>query len=156
MESNSKLEVLGNSAVQDHISMHQDIINRMAGNSANSKNWTITLVAAMLVLLVDKNMQIPNAWICLIPIGLFYLLDCYYLGLERMCIASQNEFLKKVKNGNDYIDSLYKVEDLKDNYKQLCNTIKAMKSFSTTPFYLIVAIVVLYFGGIIKFQPCIY
>lgn len=154
-DNKEKLEVLGNSAVQDHISMHQDIINRMAGNSANCKNWTITLVAAMLVLLVDKNMQIPNAWICLIPIVLFYLLDCYYLGLERMCIASQNEFLGKVNNGKDYIDSLYKMEALKDNCKQLCNTIKAMKSFSTTPFYLIVAIVVLYFGGIIKFQPCI-
>ncbi len=149
-DNKEKLGVLENSAVQAHISMHQDIINRMAGNSANCKNWTITLVAAMLVLLVDKNMQKPNAWIFLIPIGLFYLLDCYYLGLERMCIASQNEFLEKVKNGNDYIDSLYKVEELKDNCKQLCNTIKAMKSFSTTPFYLIVAIVaivLLYFGG---------
>ncbi len=155
MESNNKLEVLENSAVQAHISMHQDIINRMAGNSANCKNWTITLVAAMLVLLVDKNMQIPNAWICLIPIGLFYLLDCYYLGLERMCIASQNEFLEKVSDGKDYIDSLYKMEAIKDNCKQLCNTIKAMVSFSTIPFYLIVAIVILFFGGIIKFQPCI-
>lgn len=141
-DNKEKLEVLENSAVQAHISMHQDIINRMAGNSANCKNWTITLVAAMLVLLVDKKMQIPNAWICLIPIVLFYLLDCYYLGLERMCIASQNEFLEKVNNGKDYIDSLYKMEALKDNCKQLCNTIKAMKSFSTTPFYLIVVIVV--------------
>ena len=154
-DNKEKLEVLENSAVQAHISMHQDIINRMAGNSANCKNWTITLVAAMLVLLVDKKMQIPNAWICLIPIVLFYLLDCYYLGLERMCIASQNEFLEKVKNGNDYIDSLYKMEAIKDNCEQLCNTIKAMVSLSTIPFYLIVAIVVLYFGGIIKFQPCI-
>lgn len=154
-DNKEKLEVLENSAVQAHISMHQDIINRMAGNSANCKNWTITLVAAMLVLLVDKKMQIPNAWICLIPIVLFYLLDCYYLGLERMCIASQNEFLEKVKNENDYIDSLYKMEAIKDNCKQLCNTIKAMKSFSTLPFYVIVAIVILFFGGIIKFQPCI-
>ena len=149
-ENKEKLEVLGNSAVQDHISMHQDIINRMAGNSANCKNWTITLVAAMLVLLVDKKMQIPNAWPFLIPIILFYLLDCYYLGLERMCIASQNEFLEKVKNGNDYIDSLYKMEAIKDNSEQLCNTIKAMVSLSTIPFYLIVAIaiVILYFGAL--------
>lgn len=78
MDKEKKLEVLKNSAVQAHISMLQGIINRMAGNSANCKNWTVTLVAAMLVLLVDKNMQIPNAWICLIPVALFYLLDCYY------------------------------------------------------------------------------
>ena len=132
MDNKKKLEVLEISAVQSHISMLQGIINRMAANSANCKNWTVTLVAAMLVLLVDKNMQIPNAWICLVPIALFYLLDCYYLGLERLCIASQNKFLK-------------------DKCKQFCNTIKAMNSVSTTPFYLIVAIAVLLLGGIIKF-----
>lgn len=149
MESNEKLEILESPAVQSHISMLQGIINRMAGNSANCKNWTVTLVAAMLVLLVDKNMQIPNAWICLIPIGLFYLLDCYYLGLERLCISSQKSFLERICNNGDYIENLYKVEELKDKCDQICNTIKAMMSVSTTPFYLIVAIVVLFFGRII-------
>ena len=81
MDNNNKLEILENSAVQAHISMLQGIINRMAANSANCKTWTVTLVAAMLVLLVDKEMKIPNAWVCLIPIVLFYFLDCYYLGL---------------------------------------------------------------------------
>lgn len=151
MDNKKKLEVLEISAVQSHISMLQGIINRMAANSANCKNWTVTLVAAMLVLLVDKNMQIPNAWICLVPIALFYLLDCYYLGLERLCIASQNKFLKRIYNDEDYIESLYKVEGLKDKCKQFCNTIKAMNSVSATPFYLIVAIAVLLLGGIIKF-----
>ena len=143
MDNKKKLEVLEISAVQSHISMLQGIINRMAANSANCKNWTVTLVAAMLVLLVDKNMQIPNAWIC--------LLDCYYLGLERLCIASQNKFLKRIYNDEDYIESLYKLEGLKDKCKQFCNTIKAMNSVSTTLFYLIVAIAVLLLGGIIKF-----
>lgn len=151
MDNKKKLEVLEISAVRTHISMLQGIINRMAANSANCKNWTVTLVAAMLVLLVDKNMQIPNAWICLVPIALFYLLDCYYLGLERLCIASQNKFLKRIYNDEDYIESLYKVEGLKDKCKQFCNTIKAMNSVSTTLFYLIVAIAVLLLGGIIKF-----
>lgn len=149
MDSNKKLEVLENSAVQSHISMLQGIINRMAGNSANCKNWTVTLVAAMLVLLVDRNMQIPNAWICLIPIGLFYLLDCYYLGLERLCISSQKAFLERIHNNEDYVENLYKVEELKDKCDQICNTIKATTSVSTTPFYLIVAIVVLFLGRII-------
>lgn len=149
MDSNKKLEVLESPAVQSHISMLQGIINRMAGNSANCKNWTVTLVAAMLVLLVDKNMQIPNAWICLIPMGLFYLLDCYYLGLERLCISSQKSFLERISNNEDCAENLYKVEELKDKYDQIRNTIKAMASVSTTPFYLIVAIVVLFFGHII-------
>lgn len=149
MDKEKKLEVLKNSAVQAHISMLQGIINRMAGNSANCKNWTVTLVAAMLVLLVDKNMQIPNAWICLIPVALFYLLDCYYLGLERLCISSQKAFLERIYNNEEYVENLYKVEELIDKCNQVCNTIKAMKSISTTPFYLIAAIVVLFFGRII-------
>ncbi len=149
MNANEKLEVLGNPAIQSHISMLQGIINRMAGNSANCKNWTVTLVAAMLVLLIDKNMQIPNTLICLIPIGLFYLLDCYYLGLERLCVSFQKTFLERIYNNEDCVENLYKVEDFKDRCAQICNTVKAMNSVSTTPFYLIVAIVVLVFSYII-------
>ena len=145
MVSDKKLEILESSAVQSHISMLQGVINRMAENSANCKNWTVTLVAAMLVLLVDKKMQMPNAWICFIPTGLFYLLNCYYLGLERLCISSQKSFLKGICNNGDYIEDLYKVEELKDKCDQICNTIKAMRSISTTPFYLIVAVVVMIF-----------
>lgn len=149
MDNNKKLEAFESSAVQSHISMFQNIINRMAGNSANCKNWTITLVAAMLVLLVNKEMQLPNAWLCLIPVGLFYLLDCYYLGLERVMIKSQKDFLDKLSKDENYVDQIYRVGTLGGRYAQLCNTIKAMCSPSTTPFYLIVALVVLFFGKII-------
>lgn len=149
MDNNKRLEVFERSAVQSHISMLQGIINRMAGNSANCKNWTVTLVAAMLVLLVDKKMQLPNAWLCLIPVGLFCLLDCYYLGLERVVIKSQKDFLDKLSKDKNYVDQIYRVGALGGRYTQLCNTIKAMCSPSTTPFYLIVALVVLFFGKMI-------
>ena len=42
-------------AVQAHIAMLQGIISRMASNSANCKTWVVTIIAAMLVLIVDKN-----------------------------------------------------------------------------------------------------
>lgn len=136
------------STVQTHVSMLQGIINRMANNSANCKTWTITIVAAMLVLLVDKNYNMPNAWICFIPIALFYLTDCYYLGLERLCIKSQSNFIAKVLNGN-ITDELFTVKELSGFCTQLCSTIKAIASFSTTPFYLIVAAFILFFSGIL-------
>jgi hypothetical protein len=146
MDNNNKLEVLENSAVQAHISMLQGIINRMAGNSANCKNWTVTLVAAMLVLLVDKNMQIQNAWICLIPTGLFFFLDCYYLALERMCIAAQNKFLDNIEK-NCYVNDLYKIDKISGFRPQFRYIIKGIFSFSTIPFYLIVVFVVLFVRG---------
>ena len=93
MDCNKKLEVLENSAVQFHISMLQGIINRMANNSANCKTWTVTLVTAMLVLLLEKKIKLPNPWISLILVVLLYLLDCYYLCLERITISVQNTFL---------------------------------------------------------------
>ena len=89
-------------------------------------------------------------WTCLIPVGLFYLLDCYYLGLERLCISSQKAFLKKIYNYEECLEDLYKVDELADKCKQVCNTIMAMKSISTTPFYLIVAAVVIIFGSMVK------
>ena len=146
---NKKLEVLSSSAVQAHIAMLQGIINRMAGNSANCKNWTITLVAAMLVLLVDKNMQLPDTRVCLIPVGLFYLLDCYYLVLERITIGVQNTFLDNLNEDEAYTEELYKVRPLGDRCLQLCSTLKAIFSPSTTPFYAIVTLAILFFGKII-------
>ncbi len=148
MDSNKKLEILGSSVVQTHISMLQGIINKMSENCVNCKNWTVTIVAAMMILLVDKDMNIPNAWICLIPVGLFFFLDCYYLALERMCIAAQKKFLSNIET-DSYINNLYKIDEISGFWLRLYSTVKAIRSFSTTPFYLIVAIVVLFFGGVI-------
>lgn len=145
---NNKLEKLESPAILAHISMLQDIINRMANNSANCKTWTITIVAAMLVLLVDKSYNIPNAKVCFIPVALFYLIDCYYLGLERLCIKSQKNFVQKVLKG-DFADDPFTVKELSGRCTQLCSTIKATVSFSTTPFYLIVAAFILFFSGIV-------
>ena len=130
MDNNNKLEVLENSAVQAHISMLQGIINRMAGNSANCKNWTVTLVAG----------------ICLIPTGLFFFLDCYYLALERMCIAAQNKFLDNIEK-NCYVNDLYKIDKISGFRPQFRYIIKGIFSFSTIPFYLIVVFVVLFVRG---------
>ena len=145
MNCNKKLEVLENSAVQFHISMLQGIINRMANNSANCKTWTVTLVTAMLVLLLEKKIKLPNPWISLIPVVLLYLLDCYYLCLERITISVQNTFLGSLsKESEEYIDLLYKVGGLGLRRTRLCGMIKALISLSTLPFYILVAMIVFY------------
>ena len=125
--------------------MLQGIINRMAGNSASCKTWTVTLVTAMLVLLIDKQIHLSNPLLCLIPVVLLYLLDCYYLGLERITISIQEEFFSSLsKETADYIDLLYKVDERGQLGSQLYNMLKAIFSISTTPFYLLVASIVLY------------
>ncbi|KAA6301317.1 MAG: hypothetical protein EZS26_002514 [Candidatus Ordinivivax streblomastigis] len=141
----SNIEKKESTAVQAHIAMLQGIISRMASNSANCKTWAVTIIAAMLVLIVDKDLGFTNIGICYIPVALFFFLDCYYLGLERTFIKKQNSFLDKVLSG-DYVDELYVIKDLPKYCGQLGNTFKAMLSFSTTPFYGLIAVFIFILG----------
>ena len=124
--------------------MLQGIINRMAGNSSSCKTWTATLVAAQLALLVGKPIQLHVLWVCLIPVlpvlALCFL-DCYYLGLERITIDIQRDFLKSLSmDSEEYINKLYDVRSLGDKKRQKDEAKKAIKSYSIWPFYLLVYI----------------
>lgn len=141
---NNKLSRLESPAVQGYLSMLQGIINRMAGNSASCKTWALTLVAALLALFAVKGIQLDALWIiCLIPVLPLYFLDCYYLGLERITIGIQRDFLESLSKGSEeYIIQLYDVRKIGDKKLQLRQTMGAMKSFSTTPFYLFVGFII--------------
>lgn len=136
------------SAVQAHITMSQGVINRMASNSSNCKTWTITILAAILALYADDKISTQTIWICYIPTGLFFFLDCFYLGLERQFIKKQSALITKINSGIDVSSDLFlmKGESSKticesicalflNYYKQIRNTIGALFSFSTLPFY---------------------
>lgn len=142
--SDDRLFRLEKSVVQGYLSMLQGIINRMAGNSAGCKTWTVTLVAAQLALLVGKPIQLHVLWVCLIPVlpvlALCFL-DCYYLGLERITIDIQRDFLKSLSmDSEEYINKLYDVRSLGDKKLQKDEAKKAIKSYSIWPFYLLVYI----------------
>ena len=81
MANNSNLDV-ESSAVQKHLEIMQGVIQRMAENSRSCKVWCVTLVSAILVL-VARTGKADHALIALAPTVLFYVLDAYYLGLER-------------------------------------------------------------------------
>jgi hypothetical protein len=86
------------SSVQSYLNILQNIISRMAGNTANCKTWCITLVSGIFVIIADKGK--PNyAWIALIPIILFFFLDAYYLGQERAFCAIFNDFVRRMHAG---------------------------------------------------------
>lgn len=148
-----------NSAIQAHITMLQGVINRMANNSANCKTWAITIIAAILVLYADDKVCKQDLWICYIPMCLFFFLDCYYLGLERQVIKKQSTFVIKVNNGDDIADDIYMIKQslggdlcariktsVKGFFKQLKNTVVAILSFSTMPFYGAILFFIYYLG----------
>ncbi|MDR2203186.1 MAG: hypothetical protein LBE76_02580 [Nitrososphaerota archaeon] len=65
-----------------HLEMIQSIITRMATNSFMLKGWTITLIVGIFAL-ATKDANSIYFLIAYIPIMLFWVLDSYYLQLER-------------------------------------------------------------------------
>lgn len=150
------LERKGHPVVQAHINMVQGIITRMAQNSTNCKSWAIPIVSAIIMLALEKN-TIPSM-IAYIPLGIFYLLDCYYLGLERKFRDEQRDFIKKLNDGDDITSDIFFAQStdkkgwfgrrwrmIKD---QLFCTFDGVFSFSTTIVYGVLALSVYLTGKI--------
>ena len=116
---------------QTHISTLQNVIARMSNYSLNSKTWAVTLLTGLIVILMDQS-KICYYWISFIPITLFFLLDCYYLGLEKAFRDIYNEFLSDLSSDKE-IDAILKFS-LKGRRFQ--NFLKSFISFSTTPYYV--------------------
>lgn len=126
-------------SVQAHLQMIQSVIQRMATNSSSCKAWSITLVSAILVVIADKGKS-QYASISLIPIFLFYILDVYYLSLEKRFRESYRIFIKKLYEQKLTSSDLYQLSPAKEHLKHLS---PSAKSFSTLPFYLTLTIMVI-------------
>jgi hypothetical protein len=61
----------------------QSVISRMAANSFLTKAWSVTLGTAVLGFSV-KESSWALSLIAAVPIVSFWLLDAYYLGLEKL------------------------------------------------------------------------
>ena len=122
-------------AVQKHLEILQGVINRMAENSRSCKVWCVTLVAAILVL-VARTGQADHALIALGPTALFYVLDSYYLALERGFRKTYGSFVRKLNEQQATTSDLYTVFPTGSIPG---GTVWAMfRSFSVPPFYAVV------------------
>lgn len=74
-------------SIQIHMTVLQNVIQRMASNSSASKTWCITLVSAILVIVADKGKP-EYAYIAMLPTLFFSALDAYYLAFIRMTFVS--------------------------------------------------------------------
>lgn len=132
-------------SVQSHLTMLQAIISRMASNSASCKTWCITLVSAMVIVLVDKKN--PNyLLVTVIPVGLFFLLDSYYLGLEKQFRDSYDNFIRKIHSSKIQVGDLFIMSPQSSIWDTLSSIKKAAKSPSVWPFYLLLSVMLLLVG----------
>ena len=122
-------------AVQKHLEIMQGAIMRMAENSRSCKLWCVTLASAVLVL-VARTGKADHALIALAPTVMFYVLDAYYLSLERGFRRSYRIFVQKIHEGQVSVSDLYTVCPSGSITK---GTLWAMfRSFSVLPFYVVV------------------
>lgn len=148
------LDTKAHPAVKAHIDMLQSIISRMAENSASCKSWVIPMVTAIVTLALEKGI-LPTK-VAYIPVGLFYLLDCYYLGLERKFKDRLRDFIIKINEGKDVDKDIYLSHSSDDKcwivrrvcsiWHQILCVIDGMFSFSTSVVYGALALIVYLIG----------
>jgi hypothetical protein len=129
-------------SVQSSLTILQDVITRMASNSASAKTWCIALVSAILVLIADRA-SVRLVWIAIVPIVLFCLLDAYYLALEKAFRDRYNAFVRKLHRGTATPDDLFVVVPPGQTPLTLRHAWAAFKSFSVWPFYAVQVLVLI-------------
>lgn len=70
------------SSKHKHLDLISDVISRMGQNSFQIKGWAVIVVAAILGIALDRSKQ-SSALFGLAPLAAFWLLDSYYLRIER-------------------------------------------------------------------------
>jgi hypothetical protein len=141
----NKLLKIDFAITQTHINTLQNIIARLSNYSMNCKTWAVTIVAALCVLVFGSQNK-GDFYIIFVPIFIFWLFDCYYLGLEKVFRTIYDDFMQSLKLETNICDDIR--FSLKK--KRLGSFFKAMISPSTTLLYFALAIIVFLLYVMIK------
>ena len=85
----------------EHLKMIQDIIARMSGNIFLLKGWAITLIAAIFTI-VAKNISGAYIFFSFCILFIFWILDGYFLSLERCYRSLYDEIREKKEEDIDF------------------------------------------------------
>ena len=125
--------------VQQHLTIMQGVIQRMAENSRSCKLWCVTLVAATLVL-VARTGEPQHALLAFVPTLMFLVLDAYYLALERAFRSSYNDFVDKLHGDTLNVGDLYRVTPTGMGWRLVG---RCLGSVSIWLFYPLIALMVI-------------
>ena len=129
------------SAVQSHLGMLQGVIQRMAENSRSCKLWSITALSAVLFLAARTG--VPwHTLIALVPLSLFFLLDVYYLSLERRFRGSYESMLKKLENNAYGPEDAYQLVPADFSFSILTKCLRSPSVYLYYPPALVIALAV--------------
>ena len=125
----------------------QGVITRMAENSRACKTWALTLVAAILVVVTkfedgtgSDSFGPLETWIAVVPTTLFWVLDSYYLALERAFRQSYNEFVRRLHDEKLGRDELFQIGTAGAQWQ---HGLPSLFSIFTFPFYAVLGVGIL-------------
>lgn len=127
--NSQKFEYDSNS-LQKYLDSLQGLVARFSNLSAQIKNWSITVSAGLIALLL-KSDHLNCDWLLVMPFLSFYILDTYYLSLEKSARRIFEGVVSEIELGNLSSSKLFKY-DLQWRKFYL----KSMTSLSTWFFYL--------------------
>ena len=128
----------GTPAVQSHLEMLQGVIQRMAENSRSCKLWSITALSAVLFLAARTGVPWYTL-IALVPLSLFFLLDVYYLALERRFRDSYECILEKLRNGTYGPENVYQIVPASLSIGILMKCLRSPSVYLYYPLALVIA-----------------
>ena len=125
----------------DEIKIIQDVIKRMADNSFKIKGWTVTLIV---IALIFKSKADIGPFVAFIPLFYFWLLDAYYLRMERIYRKTYEWTIKNRNSSNEFLFDLNpaRFENAVDSYA------KTMYSMTLRIFYGSLLIILMIFSAI--------
>lgn len=121
-----------------HLNLAQGVISRLSSFSANTKNFCVTISAALIAIIFDKG--IPQlVWAGSGVIIVFLFIDCYYLTLERRYRNLYNDICNRPLENPPGFHLEAKRLDSK-------SILSATLSTSIWPFYLAILACMIFFG----------
>lgn len=145
---------MSNEELFKEIDLIQGCINRMANNSFLIKGWALGVFAGVTAFTKGENLNNIVLLLCttVVPFICFWVLDAYFLQIERKYRAMYTERLTKRKNNDS--DELF---DLNPSKYKVGSILRIMFSQTLTIFYgipFLTSIIVLIINIFVQ-CPCI-
>ena len=117
-----------------HLNMIQEIITRMGHNSFSLKQWSVGIMVAIYAFAGENSHK--AVIVTIIPLITFWILDTYYLMLERKFRSLYDEVRIKKEEEIDFDMGFKFIRVNMNDLKQYC-FFKILFSKTIWPFYIV-------------------
>ncbi len=126
----------------EELKILQGVINRMAQNSLECKKWTLVLAVGVLSLKIEAISHLYGLCVLGVLLACFYLLDAYYLMLERLFREQYKWLIKNRLKTDERLLEVFPAHQTCRFALHLCT----MLSSSLFPYYWFLGLCLVVYG----------